>query len=288
MTTQVEENASATRQWYDMMTRMFPDKRLTFLNYGYLEENSNVDWIKAEDLEQKCSTHLIRTLLGDADLRGKKILEIGSGRGGNCSYLVRYAGAAAVTGLDFCPAHIEFCERVFPMKELAFIGGDAMALPFEPETFDVVVNLESSHSYPDLNRFGEEVRRVLKKDGLFFYADIMKGGNTRALSEQDAIGVDYFTNVLDQHEAMIFHAGFSVEDHADISTGVVRAFESDEGHLKHMLKTLVAEKRQHSNDLPPEVYHAFDTMFHFFDNSGVKAYKSGHLMYKRWRLRKSA
>ncbi|MEF9385605.1 hypothetical protein V4890_08215 [Ralstonia solanacearum species complex bacterium KE056] len=100
MTTSVEENVSPISQWYDMMTRMFPDERLTFLNYGYLEEGGNFDWIDTEDLEQKCSTNLIRTLLGDADLRGKKVLEIGSGRGGNCSYLARYAGAASVTGLD--------------------------------------------------------------------------------------------------------------------------------------------------------------------------------------------
>lgn len=288
MTTPVEENVSPVSQWYDMMTRMFPDKRLTFLNYGYQEEGSNFDWINEEDLEQKCSANLIRTLLGDADLRGKKILEIGSGRGGNCSYLVRYVGAASVTGLDFCPAHIEFCDRVHRLDGLSFVAGDAMALPFADEEFDVVINIESSHSYPDLNRFGEEVRRVLKKDGVFFYADTMKGDNTSAMSEQDRIGVDYFTNVLEQHQAMILHAGFSVEDHVDISEGVVRAFESEQGHLKHLLKTLVAEKKQKNSPLPPEVYHAFDTMFHFFDDSGIKAYKNGHLAYKLWRLKKSA
>ncbi|MFD2408116.1 hypothetical protein ACFSVK_24060, partial [Azorhizophilus paspali] len=74
MMTQVEGNVSPISQWYDMMTQMFPDKRLTFLNYGYLEEDSNFDWINEEDLEQKCSANLIRTLLGDADLRGKRSL----------------------------------------------------------------------------------------------------------------------------------------------------------------------------------------------------------------------
>lgn len=168
MTTQVEDNVSPISQWYDMMTRMFPEERLTFLNYGYLAEDSRFDWIHEADLEQKCSANLIRTLLGDADLRGKKVLEIGSGRGGNCSYLARYAGAASVTGLDFCPAHIEFCDRVHRLDGVSFVGGDAMDLPFDDETFDVVVNIESSHAYPDLNRFGEEVRRVLKKAACSF------------------------------------------------------------------------------------------------------------------------
>lgn len=288
MTTAGTETVSPISQWYDMMTRMFPDKRLTFLNYGYLGQDSDFDWINDEDLEQKCSANLIRTLLGDSDLRGKKVLEIGSGRGGNCAYLIRYTGAASVTGLDFCPAHIELCQRVHPLHGLTFVDGDAMALPFADNQFDAVINIESSHCYPDLNTFGEEVRRVLKQDGRFFYADTMKGDNTSALSDRDSIGVDFFSNVLEQHQAMIEHAGFTVEEHADISDGVIRAFESDQGHLKHLLKQLVAEKKQQSEPLPPEVWHAFDTMLHFFDDSGVKAYRNGHLAYKLWRLKKAA
>lgn len=288
MATALEEDVSPIRQWYDMMTRMFPDERLTYLNYGYLESDSNFGWIREEDVEQKCSANLIRTMLGDVDLRGKKILEIGSGRGGNCSYLAKYTGAASVTGLDFCPAHIEFCDRVHRLDGVSFVGGDAMDLPFGDEEFDVVVNIESSHAYPDLNKFGDEVRRVLKKDGLFFYADAMKGDNDSKLSDKDRIGVEFFTNVLDQHEEMIRRAGFTVKQYVDISQGVLRAFESEQGHLKHVLKALVEEKKQADSSFPPDVYLAFDTMFHFFDDSGIKAYKNGHLMYKFWRLKKPA
>ena len=288
MTTPATETVSPISQWYDMMTRMFPDQRLTFLNYGYLAQDSDFDWINDADLEQKCSVNLIRTLLGDSDLRGKKVLEIGSGRGGNCSYLARYTGAASVTGLDFCPAHIELCNRVHALPGLSFVGGDAMALPFADNEFDVVINIESSHCYPDLNTFGAEVQRVMKQDGRFFYADTMKGDNTSALSEPDSIGVDFFSNVLAQHQAMIEHARFKVEEHRDISDGVIRAFESQDGHLKHLLRSLVEEKKQQREPLPPEVWHAFDTMFHFFDDSGIKAYKNGHLAYKFWRLQKAA
>ncbi|MDT3421780.1 O-methyltransferase [Pseudomonas protegens] len=288
MTTPATETVSPISQWYDMMTRMFPDQRLTFLNYGYLAQDSDFDWINDVDLEQKCSVNLIRTLLGDSDLRGKKVLEIGSGRGGNCSYLARYTGAASVTGLDFCPAHIELCNRVHALPGLSFVGGDAMALPFADNEFDVVINIESSHCYPDLNTFGAEVQRVLKQDGRFFYADTMKGDNTSALSEPDSIGVDFFSNVLAQHQAMIEQARFKVEEHRDISDGVIRAFESQDGHLKHLLRSLVEEKKQQREPLPPEVWHAFDTLFHFFDDSGIKAYKNGHLAYKFWRLQKAA
>ncbi|MFK3789071.1 class I SAM-dependent methyltransferase [Pseudomonas piscis] len=288
MTTQEPVTVSPISQWYDMMTRMFPDQRLTFLNYGYLARDSDFDWIDDRDLEQKCSANLIRTLLGNIDLRGKKVLEVGSGRGGNCSYLARYTGAVSVTGMDFCPAHIELCNRVHALPGLTFVEGNAMALPFADKQFDVVINIESSHCYPDLDTFGTQVRRVLKDDGWFLYADTMKGDNPSTLNERDSIGVDFFENVLEQHEAMIRHARFEVRDHADISEGVLRAFESEQGHLKHLLKSLVNEKKQQGTALPPEVWHAFDTMFHFFDDSGVKAYRNGHLAYKLWRLKKAA
>ena len=203
MTTPATETVSPISQWYDMMTRMFPDQRLTFLNYGYLAQDSDFDWINDADLEQKCSVNLIRTLLGDSDLRGKKVLEIGSGRGGNCSYLARYTGAASVTGLDFCPAHIELCNRVHALPGLSFVGGDAMALPFADNEFDVVINIESSHCYPDLNTFGAEVQRVLKQDGRFFYADTMKGDNTSALSEPDRRGLIWIGTIQNKHSSLL-------------------------------------------------------------------------------------
>lgn len=288
MNRQMEEEVSPISQWYDMMTRMFPDQRLTFLNYGYLQPDETFDWLDDADLEQKCSTNLIHFLLAGTDLRGKKILEIGSGRGGNCSYLKRYAQAGQVVGLDFCPAHIEFCTRAHPLEGVSFVKGDATNLPFDDEEFDAVINIESSHCYPDMNKFGSEVFRVLKKGGQFFYADTMKGPNTTPLIGQDSVGVDFFTNVLGDHQAMIERSGFQVESHDDISQGVINAFDSEDGHLKHVLKTLVAEKKEQQTSLPPEVFHAFDTLFHFFDESGLNAYKNGHLVYKIWRLKKPA
>jgi SAM-dependent methyltransferase len=51
--------------------------------------------------------------------------------------------------------------------------GDSENLPFKNRSFEVVTNLESSHTYPNLRAFFAEVGRVLKKKGKFLYADLL-------------------------------------------------------------------------------------------------------------------
>jgi SAM-dependent methyltransferase len=52
------------------------------------------------------------------------------------------------------------------------VQGDAEDLPFSDNEFDIVINVESSHNYPNLRRFFEEVARVLRPGGFFSHADV--------------------------------------------------------------------------------------------------------------------
>lgn len=56
---------------------------------------------------------------------------------------------------------------------MRFEVGDAEHLPVEDQSFDVVTNIESSHTYPNLRAFFAEVKRVLKTDGAFLYTDLL-------------------------------------------------------------------------------------------------------------------
>ena len=53
--------------------------------------------------------------------------------------------------------------------------GDAENLPFDDASFDVVTNLESSHTYPDIRAFLGQVRRVLRPGGWFLHTDLLAG-----------------------------------------------------------------------------------------------------------------
>jgi ubiquinone/menaquinone biosynthesis C-methylase UbiE len=77
-------------------------------------------------------------------------------------------------GLDFSSIQVASAQSRYARNgscPVKFVHGDAMKLPFENETFDVVYNVESSHTYPDYRKFVDEARRVLRKGGAFLTTD---------------------------------------------------------------------------------------------------------------------
>ena len=100
------------------------------------------------------------------ELAGREMLEIGSGAGGH-SALFRSHGAR-MTSLDVTPDRafatgqkLRLLDDVQPGDGLA-IRGDAQALPFADNSFDLVYSNGVLHHAPDTNATIEEVRRVLK------------------------------------------------------------------------------------------------------------------------------
>jgi phthiocerol/phenolphthiocerol synthesis type-I polyketide synthase E len=104
-------------------------------------------------------------------LRDCRVLDVGCGRGGTVALLAETFGAVA-TGVDLSPEAIAFC-RTTHGHGTQFEVGDAEHLPFDEVSFDVVTNIESSHTYPNLRSFFIEVRRVLVNGGLFLYTDLL-------------------------------------------------------------------------------------------------------------------
>jgi ubiquinone/menaquinone biosynthesis C-methylase UbiE len=60
-----------------------------------------------------------------------------------------------------------------PSNRIDWIEGDACALPFEDETFDVVLAVEAIFHFPDRRRFFEQARRVLKPTGHLALSDML-------------------------------------------------------------------------------------------------------------------
>lgn len=107
-----------------------------------------------------------------ANYRDKRVLEVGCGIGGGLNFLSRLTGGAEMSGVDISKAAIERANgRYSRGDKLSYTVGDAESLPFDDGVFDVVVNVESSHSYPSVNRFFGEVARVLKPGGYLSLVD---------------------------------------------------------------------------------------------------------------------
>jgi len=161
------------RRHYDRIFGEVQDDFLTFMNWGYapLDKQQEVLHLEPEDEPWRSSIQLYHHLTSQVDLRGLKVLEVGCGRGGGCNFIRRYSKPSQMIGVDLMKANIEFCSNKYAIDGLSFRQADAEALPFDDGSIDVVVNIESSHCYPDLDRFYREVARVLRIGGFFLYAD---------------------------------------------------------------------------------------------------------------------
>ncbi|UJW29746.1 class I SAM-dependent methyltransferase [Saccharothrix sp. AJ9571] len=111
--------------------------------------------------------------LSIADYRGKRVLEVGSGIGAGLAFLSRVIDGAEMSGMDISKTAVDRANARYSRgKTLSFTVGDAESMPFDDGVFDVVVNVESSHLYPRLDGFFNEVARVLKPGGHLSMVDL--------------------------------------------------------------------------------------------------------------------
>jgi acyl transferase domain-containing protein/SAM-dependent methyltransferase len=167
------------RDFYDDVTRRLERAGVGdasfFLNYGYVPLNGLADEAAFEvpaGVFNPSSVRLAYELIGETDLRGRHVLDVGCGRGGTVALLAdRYE--AETIGVDLSPEAIGFCRRTHRSPHVRFEVGDAEHLPVDDRSFDAVTNIESSHTYPNLRAFYAEVARVLKSGGVFLYTDLL-------------------------------------------------------------------------------------------------------------------
>ena len=150
------------------------EKHLRFLNFGY--EALPGEPVPGPSLPvafpNKDSARLLFALVGDTDLTGKRLLDVGCGRGGNVWLLRRTFDLTHAVGADLTFGSVAFASTTVPGDRAAFVAADAQRLPFAPASFDVVTNVESSCCYPDIERFYREVARVVRPGGSFLYTDL--------------------------------------------------------------------------------------------------------------------
>ena len=107
----------------------------------------------------------------------RRILEIGCGPGALAQALDRWYPEAEVVGIDRDTNFIEFAKREAP--HISFLEGDATALSFPDESFDVTVSNTVAEHVEPAKFFGEQYR-VLKKDGVCLMLSARRGINHTA------------------------------------------------------------------------------------------------------------
>ena len=196
------------RACYELLAARVREPRWAFMNYGYAPQGPPVLELEPRDEADRLCIQLYEHVVA-GDVRGRDVLEVGSGRGGGVSYLSRYRGPRSVVGLDFSARAVALSARERGGPGATFVHGDALAMPFPDGSFDAVVNVESSHCYGDVPAFLAEVRRVLRPGGDFFFADLRPAGQVEQLRGELAA------------------SGLRVHREEDVSDGVLRALELD-------------------------------------------------------------
>ena len=77
------------------------------------------------------------------------------------------AGATRVHAFDLSEETIAEARAAHPLPNVSFETGDATVLPLAEDCADLYVSLETIEHLPDVERFLDEVARVLHPDGTF-------------------------------------------------------------------------------------------------------------------------
>jgi SAM-dependent methyltransferase len=203
MNAQTDSRSEQARQFYNAAATASTD--FAFMNYGYAPLSAEL--ADSSEPERYC-LQLYRQLLGAADLRGKRVVEVSCGRGGGAAHVTAAYRPESYLGIDISERNLALATKRFSsVPSLRFQQGNAEALPLPDASCDALLNVEASHLYDDPARFFAETFRVLSEGGMFFHVDL-------AWKDKDP-------------PAMIAAAGFEIVAVEDITQNVVQALDLD-------------------------------------------------------------
>ncbi|MDG9670514.1 methyltransferase domain-containing protein [Hahella sp. CR1] len=177
----------------------------------------------------------------------KRVLDVGSGIGGTSRCLAQKFGCR-VTGVDlteeYWRAAAMLSAKVGLQALTEYRQGDAVNLPFEDETFDVVWSEHVAMNIPDKTQLYSEMYRVLKPGGVVAIYDILAGPSGPVLFPVPWARTPATSFLVEPVELrqLLEEAGFVISDWTD-STEAARTWF-----------TSLVEKIQ-KNGLPPLGFH---------------------------------
>lgn len=144
-------------------------------NKNIFKENSKVNFNKQaevydEDGDGKFVAPMYDEIINRIMcLNPKKLLDIGCGTG-NVLMRINMNEDLSLYGLDISEKMIETAKKNLGNKAELKVG-DSEYLPWEDNSFDVIVCNASFHHYPDPEKVLLEMKRVLKKNGTLIIGD---------------------------------------------------------------------------------------------------------------------
>ncbi len=158
------------------------------------------------------------------------VLDVGAGLGGPSRYLAATCGCT-VEGIDLSPAFVEaaryLAERAGLADKVSYAAGDALALPYDEESFDVAWTQHVAMNIADRDRLYAGIRRVLRPGGRLATYDVVSGSG-EALHfpvPWSRVPDTSFVMAPDAMRSILEHHGLTVRSWTDRTAEGVAWFE---------------------------------------------------------------
>lgn len=128
-----------------------------------------------ESFEQR-QINLVDHCLNEFDqVSNKTLLEVGCGNGANCHYISNEYPETDIIGIDLNSDNLELAVNNQTSEKITFLLDDAQKLEqIDENSVDLLICIESALHYPDKNAFFRQIKRVLRPEGQFVVADILR------------------------------------------------------------------------------------------------------------------
>lgn len=220
------------QQFYDDSSPLWESIWGEHMHHGYYGPEGN---LKTE--RRQAQIDLIEELLNwglDNTQPPTNILDLGCGIGGSSLYLAKKFNAT-VTGITLSPVQAQRgsdrAQEAGLSQNVNFQVANALEMPFEDESFDLVWSLESGEHIPNKIKFLQECHRVLKPGGTLLMATWCHrplGGEAGQLTDPerhhlaeiyDVYALPYIIS-LPEYKAIATDLGFNPIHTADWSKAV--------------------------------------------------------------------
>jgi len=154
--------------FYDRSSKLWEEVWGEHMHHGYYVPEDRTD-------HQQAQVDLIDEVLKWADV-GKSaatlpvnVIDVGCGIGGSSRHIAKKYNCESVTGITLSPYQANRGNELADEQNLShktkFMVADALNMPFEDNSFDLVWSLESGEHMPDKKQFVNEVMRVVEPGG---------------------------------------------------------------------------------------------------------------------------
>jgi SAM-dependent methyltransferase len=141
----------------------FVDAQHYAASFGFQWHRYQKTQLDHDELRESERHFLAKTALRPEDLKGKLVLDVGCGMGRFAEVATRFG--ARVVGVDLSAA-AEVAAKNLADRDFVAFQADVFALPFAPESFDIIYSIGVLHHTPDCEAAVKALDKYLKPGGL--------------------------------------------------------------------------------------------------------------------------